>query len=276
MGALIVTLRVFEVAQVKRISRILALALAAALCVSLCACGQSGKYKVVKTLQKQSCYIGFRNDDQTAFYVTSALKVMQADGTVPQLAAKWFGSDSVKLDADSKALDSAGDIVPRTLIVGVDENAFPMSYIENGTYCGFAVELAQALCDKLGWQAKFISIQAENAYVELSSGDVDVVWGMILDPENKDYSVYGPYMENDLVLAALSGSGSRLSGKTLVMDTAASSMAALDAQPALKEKFGKITRLTGGTAAAFASLDSGESDVILTDSIAVDYYNRNS
>lgn len=258
----------------KRTKKVLALLLACALCAALCGCGQSDKYKVVKTLKQQSCYLGFRTGDQVSYYVTGALKVLEADGTIQPIAAKWVGSAGVKFDSDAKALDGAGYIAPRTLIVGVDENAFPLSYQENGTYSGFAVELAQAVCTKLGWQAQFISIQAENAYVELSSGNVDVVWGMALDPESKDYSAYGPFMENDMVLVELSSASGGLKGKTLVTDTSAAALAALDADPTLKEKFGKITRVTGSTQSCFDSLNSGACDVILTGSVAADYYNR--
>lgn len=254
--------------------KIIMLLLALALCMGLCACGQSGKYKTVKTLQSQGYYLGFRNDDQLAFYVTAALKVLQADGTVGTLSQKWFGENKVKFDSDAAALDDVGYIAPRTLIVGVDENAFPISSADNGVYSGFDVELAQAVCAKLGWETQFISIQPQNAYVELSSGNVDVAWGgMTLDPKSTQYASFGPYMENDVVVAALSASKGGLSGKTLYMDSSSQSMSILDSDAKLKEKFGQITRRTGGAAELFASLDAGECDLILTNSTAVQYKN---
>ena len=247
----------------------------AGLLLSLAGCGgASGKYKVVKTLHKQEYYIGFRRDDTVAYYVTGALKVLQADGTVSQLSRQWFGDDRVKFDSDANALKDAPEIAARTLIVGVDEGAYPVSYNENGQYGGFDVELAKAVCQKLGWQVQFISIQAKDAYVELSSGNVDAAWGgLALDGETQDYAVYGPYMENSLVVAALSGASSRISGKTLVMDVSQDDMDALNANENIKSKFGKITRLTGGTAECFASLDSGDADMIVTNELAVDYLN---
>jgi ABC-type amino acid transport substrate-binding protein len=246
-----------------------------AMLLSLCACGTTEKYKIVKTLAKQEYYIGFRKDDALSYYVTGALKVMQADGTVSALSEKWFGDDRVAFASDADGLKNAGTINARTLLIGVDENAYPMSYVENGQYAGFDVELARALCQKLGWEPQFISIQTKDAYVELSSGNVDVAWGgLALDGKAEDYTVFGPYMENSIVIAALSGSSSGISGKTLVMDVSQDSMDALDANENVKNKFGKITRSTGNTLANFASLDSGACDMVLTDSTAVDYLNN--
>ena len=244
------------------------------LLLGLCGCGASGKYKIVKTLEKQSYSIGFRSGDSVAYYVTGALEELQADGTVTALSRQWFGDDRAAFAANADALKSAGDIPQRSLLVGVDENAYPVSYKENGEYAGFDVELAKKVCEKLGWEARFLPIQAKDAYVELSSGNVDVAWGgLALDTAAKNYTVFGPYMTNELVIAALSGTGSGVSGKTLVMSVSQDAMDALDADPALKSKFGKITRLTGDTAACFAALDSGEGDMIVTDSTAVEYKN---
>ena len=253
--------------------KLITLGLAAAVLLSLCGCGSSGKYKIVKTLQKQEYYIGYRNNDAVGYYVTGALKVMQADGTVSALSEKWFGDDRVKFPSDADGLKGAATRT-RTLLIGVDESAYPMSYLDNGSYAGFDVELAGALCGKLGWQAQFISVQPQDAYVELSSGNVDVVWGGALDAKATDYTVFGPYLENSVVIAALSGSSSSLGGKTLVMDVSQDAMDALDASASIKNKFGKITRVTGDTRTCFDCLDDLKCDMIVTDSTAVDYMNK--
>ena len=265
----------YSEAAMRRSEKKLIFLLIAGMLLSLCACGSTGKYKVVRTLSKQELYMGFRSGDSVSYYVTGALKVMQADGTVSSLSRKWFGDDRVAFTSDAGALDSAGSIPARKLIVGVDENAFPMSYKGNGQYTGFDVELAGALCQKLGWQAEYISIQSKNAYVELSSGNVDVAWGgLALDSQAKNYAVFGPYMKNSVVIAALSGSSSNIKGKTLGMDVSQSSMDALDANAGVKSKFGKIIRSAGTADDLFASLQDGGCDMVVTNSTAVDYLNR--
>ena len=74
-------------------------------------------------------------------------------------------------------LDALGDIPQRTFIMGSMRSASPMSYADGDGYSGFDVELAQAVCARLGWMLQYQSIANRNAYVELSSGNVDCAWG---------------------------------------------------------------------------------------------------
>ena len=156
----------------KHTKRIAALLLALALCFSCAACSKTvGSYRVVKTLGTEQFRIGFRDGDQAAVYVNAALKVLAADGTIHSLALKWFGTDNTTFDSDANALDALGDIPQRTFIMGLNEERFPMSYADGDGYSGFDVELAQAVCARLGWTLQYQPISNQNAYVELSSGN---------------------------------------------------------------------------------------------------------
>ena len=195
----------------KHTKRIAALLLALALCFSCAACSKTvGSYRVVKTLGTEQFRIGFRDGDQAAVYVNAALKVLAADGTIHSLALKWFGTDNTTFDSDANALDALGDIPQRTFIMGLNEERFPMSYADGDGYSGFDVELAQAVCARLGWTLQYQPISNQNAYVELSSGNVDCAWGgMVLDQtDSKDsknkkkqkMTLTAPYLENELQL----------------------------------------------------------------------------
>ena len=74
--------------------RIICLALAVIMVFGLCACGGSGKYRVVKTLGTQEYSIGFRNGDSTYHYIDRALKELSYEGAIDELCYKWFGDDS--------------------------------------------------------------------------------------------------------------------------------------------------------------------------------------
>ena len=140
----------------KHTKRIAALLLALALCVSCTACSKTvGSYRVVKTLGTEQFRIGFRDGDQAAVYVNAALKVLAADGTIHSLALKWFGTDDTTFDSDAGALDALGDLPQRTFIMGLNEERFPMSYADGDGYSGFDVELAQAVCARLGWTLQY-------------------------------------------------------------------------------------------------------------------------
>lgn len=131
---------------------------------SCAACSKTvGSYRVVKTLGTEQFRIGFRDGDQAAVYVNAALKVLAADGTIHSLALKWFGTDNTTFDSDANALDALGDIPQRTFIMGLNEERFPMSYADGDGYSGFDVELAQAVCARLGWTLQYQPISNQNA-----------------------------------------------------------------------------------------------------------------
>ena len=100
---------------------------------SLCACGGS-TYGVreLEVLVEQEYSLAFRNDDSTYNYVTAAIETLNAEGTVGDLTGKWFGSSIIDFKKDAKALEKVGMPEPRTFIIGVDINSFPMAYVVDG------------------------------------------------------------------------------------------------------------------------------------------------
>ena len=213
--------------------------------------------------------------------MTAAIETLNAEGTVGDLTGKWFGSSIIDFKKDAKALEKVGMPEPRTFIIGVDINSFPMAYVVDGNYWGFDVQLAMAVCERLGWTLQIQPIEKENVYVELSSGNIDCAWGGIaLDQTEVDsgkYTQYGPYVSNNIVVAGRNGSTIwnklKLGGRTMAMCSTEESMAALETDPKLAKRLGQIIRLAGGTLECFEYLYSGKCDVVLTDSTALYYYN---
>ena len=167
--------------------------------------------------------------------------------------------------------------------VGVDVNSVPMADLtDKGAFWGFDIQLAMAATDLLGWNLKLQPIEKEDVYIELSSGNIDVAWGGIAlnEKELKEglYSQLGPYVHNDIVIAARSGSfiynTLMLSGKRLVMNSTTEAMDALNVDPRLARRLGQITRMAKGTAECFQALGEGKCDVVLADSTAVCHFNH--
>ena len=263
--------------------KILCAALALLMLLALAACGETMSYKVrsVATLVEQEYSLAFRNDDPLRDYVVAAIEELNAEGRVEELSRKWFGRSTVDFGKKENALADMEPPEPHVLLMGVDINSFPMAYMQDGNFWGFDVELAGFVCDKLGWTLQVLSIDKENVYVELYSGNIDVAWGGVaLDQKELDagrYTQYGPYIENDIVVATrdgsrISGAGG-LKGKTMAMPTTPEATAALETQPKLMERLGQISRIPGGTTDCFAALYAGDCDAVLTDSTAILYYN---
>ncbi len=263
----------------------LALLLGCAACGSRSAGGRDN-IRIIATLVEQDYSLAFRVDDPTQKYIDAALKVLMANGTVDELTDKWLGERIIRFDRDLLALEKLSEkeeIAPRDLIVGVDVNSFPMAYLtDKGAFWGFDIQLAMAATDLLGWNLKLQPIAKEEVYIELSSGNIDVAWGGIAlnEKELKEglYSQLGPYVHNDIVIAARSGSfiynTLMLSGKRLVMNSTTEAMDALNVDPRLARRLGQITRMAKGTAECFQALGEGKCDVVLADSTAVCHFNH--
>ena len=260
------------------------LLLALALLLGCTACGSGGSYGVrtVITLVQQDYSLAFRVGDPTQIYVDAALKTLTAEGKVDELATKWFGQRIVRFEQDALALEKLDTPPePRDLIIGVDVNSFPMAYLSNGEFWGFDVELAMAVADRLGWNLKIQTIEKENVYIELSSGNIDCAWGGIAlnedEVEEGKYSEYGPYVHNDIVIAVRGGTfiynKLMLSGKNLAMCSTAEAMDALNTDSGLARRLGQTTRLAGGTTECFSYLFSGKCDAVLADTTAIYYFN---
>lgn len=263
--------------------KIICLLLVCAMTLGLAGCGGDGGYKIktLTTLVEQNYSIAFRVGDVLQFYVVAAIEELNAEGRVNELNRKWFGEELVRFTKNAKALEETGMPPEHKLLLGVDVNSFPLAYVQDGNYWGFDVELAGSVCEKLGWTLKVIPIEKENVYNELASGNIDVAWGGIAlsEDEIEDglYVQYGPYVKNNIVIAARDGSrvwnSSRLSGRNMAMCTTTEAMDALNTNERLKKRLGQITRLPGGTTECFSLLYSGGCDAVLTDSTAVAYYN---
>ena len=62
----------------------------------------------------------------------------------------------------------------KTLIVGFDAEYPPFGYKDdNGEYVGFDLDLAQEVCDNLGWELVKKPINWDSKDMELNSGTID-------------------------------------------------------------------------------------------------------
>lgn len=160
----------------------------------------------------------------------------------------------------------------KTLIVGFDAEYPPFGYKDdNGEYVGFDLDLAQEVCDNLGWELVKKPINWDSKDMELNSGSIDCIWnGFTINGREDDYTWSDPYLNNEQVMVVAADSGIEklddLAGKNVVVQAASAALDALnsDDNKDLTASFGSLTENPDYNT-AFMNLDSGAADAIAVD-----------
>lgn len=160
----------------------------------------------------------------------------------------------------------------RTFIVGFDAEYPPFGYMDdNGDYVGFDLDLAQLVCDNLGWELERKPINWDSKDMELNSGTIDCIWnGFTINGREDDYTWSEPYLDNEQVIVVAADSGitqlSDLAGKNVVVQTASAALDALNNEDNadLTASFASLTE-NADYNTAFMNIDSGAADAVAVD-----------
>ena len=112
------------------------------------------------------------------------------------------GSKTEQKPADSEvSLD--------TLIVGFDAEYPPYGFVaDDGSYTGFDLELAQAVCEMEGWEFKAEPIDWDAKDALLGAGTINCIWnGFTIEGREDKYSFTEPYMINAQVVVTKKDAG---------------------------------------------------------------------
>ena len=195
--------------------------------------------------------------------------------TAASLLAGCGGSSDGSSDAGSDSQDtSTAEFTEKaegdTFTVGFDQDFPPMGFVgEDGEYTGFDLELAQAVCDKMGWEfvPEPIAWDAKDAMLE--SGAIDCIWnGFTINGREDDYTWSDPYLDNSQVFVVRADSGIEsaedLAGKTVDVQTDSSAQAALEDNQELSSTFGNL-QVIADYNTGFMELESGVVDAFAMD-----------
>ena len=160
----------------------------------------------------------------------------------------------------------------KTLIVGFDAEYPPFGYMdESGEYVGFDLDVAQKVCDNLGWELVKKPINWDSKDMELNSGNIDCIWnGFTINGREDDYTWSDPYLNNEQVMVVTSDSGietlADLAGKNVVVQAASAALDALNSEDnkELTDSFASLTENPDYNT-AFMNIDSGAADAVAVD-----------
>jgi polar amino acid transport system substrate-binding protein len=158
-------------------------------------------------------------------------------------------------------------------IVGFDAEYPPYGYMDDdGSYTGFDLELAEAVCKIEGWELVKQPIDWDSKDAELNSGAIDCIWnGFTMDGREDSYTFSVPYVDNSQVICTSENSGisalSDLEGKTVGVQADSAALALLEEdgeQAELGKSFGALQQF-GDYNTAFAELQAGSLDAVAID-----------
>jgi polar amino acid transport system substrate-binding protein len=165
------------------------------------------------------------------------------------------------------------------LILGLDDAFAPMGFRdENNNIVGFDIDLAQAVCDKLGVELVLQPVEWETKENELNTKNIDCIWnGLSLTPARiESMTMSEPYLTNDISLVVTSDSDIKsledMTGKKLALQSSSSAEDALNSEDnkSFKESLSEVIPFSDYEV-ALLDLESGNSDAVLLDTVVADY-----
>lgn len=104
--------------------------------------------------------------------INSALAQIKEEGTLDSIIANYIGDDT----KGKSPYESPSDVDRSNGVLTVATNATfePYEYVENEEVVGIDIDLAQAICDKLGMELKVDNIEFDAIINAVQSGKADV------------------------------------------------------------------------------------------------------
>lgn len=182
---------------------------------------------------------------------------------------------------DNTTSDKASSIVDKdTWVIGLDDTFAPLGFRDiDGNLTGYDVDLATAMCKKLGKEVTLQPIDWSMKEAELSADNIDLIWnGYTITPERKekvDFSL--PYLDNKQIVVVLADSSIQskadLAGKKIGAQSESSAVTAMEKETELYKSFdgGKATTYEDNNQ-ALMDLDIGRIDAVVADEVVIRYY----
>ncbi len=190
-------------------------------------------------------------------------------------------SESTTKASDSPAQTSSDQSLQKVLdskqlVLGLDASFPPMGFTnESGEIVGFDIDVAQAVCDKMGITLVKQPIDWEKKEEDLNLGKIDCIWnGMsINDTRKQAMNLSEAYMNNEMIFVVPGNSDVKsmddLKGKTVGVQTGSTAEEILNNW----EKHDTITiTALEDNVTLLNQMELGFSDAVFLDSIVANYF----
>ncbi|WP_066715985.1 amino acid ABC transporter substrate-binding protein [Clostridium sp. Marseille-P299] len=197
---------------------------------------------------------------------------------------KVSGSDSSLVNGNNEATTGEDNSLQYIkdrgkFILGLDDKFPPMGFRnDNDEIVGFDIDLAQAVCDKLGVELVVQTVEWDAKEMELSTKNIDCIWNgfSITDERKEALTMTEPYLENTISMVVRKDSDVKsmadLAGKNIALQAGSAAEETLDADSnkEFKDSLGEIKQFSD-YATALMDLETKNSDAVLMDSVVAKY-----
>lgn len=166
------------------------------------------------------------------------------------------------------------------LVLGLDATFKPMGYTdENNEIVGFDIDLAEAVCEKLGVELVKEPINWDTKEQDLSVGKIDCIWnGLSVSPSREEtFNLSEPYMKNAMVFVVPESSdinsSSDLTGKKVIVQNGSTAQDILTESELAANM--EITSIATNVE-ALQQMDINLVDAVFMDEVVAQYEIQNS
>lgn len=180
-------------------------------------------------------------------------------------------ANSGKTDDSLKKVLDAG-----RLVLGLDLGFPPMGFVdEKGEIVGFDIDVARAVCGRLGVELVTKGINWNTKEKDLNDGTIDCIWnGMSVTPQRSEtMNLSDPYMKNEMIFVVRGDS--EISAFRDLKDRTVGVQSGSTAQELLEESdlIANVTEIAfEDNQALLLQLEEGKLDAALVDSVAAYYF----
>ena len=103
--------------------------------------------------------------------INGALAELKADGTLDSIVANYVGEEKGQHPYESPA---DADRSKGVLTMATNAEFPPYEYYDNGKIVGFDIDMAQAICDRLGYELKVVDMAFDAVVIAVQTGQCDI------------------------------------------------------------------------------------------------------
>lgn len=193
------------------------------------------------------------------------------ESTAPAAESTAAETTESTVDAQTEGADVQTE-TGRQFVVGFDAEFPPYGYKDDsGEYVGFDLDLAQEVCNRLGWTLVKQPIDWDAKDMELNSGAIDCIWnGFTMTGREDEYTFSKPYVDNSIVYIVRADSDIQteadLAGKHVITQAGSSALSALrdESKADVVNSFASLDEIADYNT-AFMNLEAGTNDAIAVD-----------